>query len=117
MRLLEHEAKALLEAGEDLSIPLEGQIIYYVGPAPARPGEVIGPAGRTTAGQVDPYTPPLLARGLIRDDREGKPERRSATGLGGAPRRLLRHRATHIAAIPLAVNLDCHLHRHVEVVM
>jgi fumarate hydratase subunit beta len=53
-----------LEAGEALPIPLEGQVIYYVGPAPARPGDVIGPAGPTTAGRVDPYTPPLLARGL-----------------------------------------------------
>jgi fumarate hydratase subunit beta len=55
---------AALEAGVELPIPLEGQIIYYVGPAPARPGELIGPAGPTTAGRVDPYTPPLLSRGL-----------------------------------------------------
>jgi fumarate hydratase subunit beta len=53
-----------LEAKEELPIPLKGQIIYYVGPAPARPGAVIGPAGPTTAGRMDPYTPPLLARGL-----------------------------------------------------
>ena len=53
-----------LDANEDLPIPLEGQIIYYVGPAPTRPGAVIGPAGPTTAGRMDPYTPPLLARGL-----------------------------------------------------
>jgi fumarate hydratase subunit beta len=55
---------AALEAGVDLPLPLAGQIIYYVGPAPARPGEVIGPAGPTTAGRVDPYTPPLLSQGL-----------------------------------------------------
>lgn len=55
---------AALAAGEALPIPLAGQIIYYVGPAPARPGEVIGPAGPTTAGRVDAYTPPLLSRGL-----------------------------------------------------
>lgn len=53
-----------LQAGEALPIPLEGQVIYYVGPAPTRPGEVIGPAGPTTAGRVDTYTPVLLARGL-----------------------------------------------------
>lgn len=53
-----------LAAGGVLPIPLEGQIIYYVGPAPARPGEVIGPAGPTTSKRVDPYTPALLARGL-----------------------------------------------------
>ncbi len=55
---------AALAAGEPLPIPLEGQVIYYVGPAPARPGEVIGSAGPTTASRVDPYTPALLARGL-----------------------------------------------------
>jgi fumarate hydratase subunit beta len=53
-----------LQAGHELPIPLAGQIIYYVGPAPARPGAVIGPAGPTTAGRVDFYTPQLLARGL-----------------------------------------------------
>jgi fumarate hydratase subunit beta len=56
-------AQALAE-GEALPIPLEGQVIYYVGPAPARPGEVIGPAGPTTAGRVDVFTPALLANGL-----------------------------------------------------
>lgn len=55
---------AALEAGETLPIPLAGQIIYYVGPAPARPGEIIGPAGPTTAGRVDAYTPALLSQGL-----------------------------------------------------
>lgn len=55
---------AALQTGEPLPIPLDGQIIYYVGPAPARPGKAIGPAGPTTASRVDPYTPPLLARGL-----------------------------------------------------
>jgi fumarate hydratase subunit beta len=53
-----------LQAGHELPIPLEGQVIYYVGPAPTRPGDIIGPAGPTTAGRVDLYTPQLLARGL-----------------------------------------------------
>lgn len=53
-----------LQAGQELPIPLAGQVIYYVGPAPARPGDVIGPAGPTTAGRVDLYTPALLAHGL-----------------------------------------------------
>lgn len=60
-----HERLAnALAAGQPLPIPLDGQIIYYVGPAPARPGEVIGPAGPTTAGRVDFFTPALLAQGL-----------------------------------------------------
>jgi fumarate hydratase subunit beta len=53
-----------LAAGQALPLALEGQVIYYVGPAHARPGDVIGPAGPTTAGRVDFYTPQLLALGL-----------------------------------------------------
>ncbi len=49
---------------EPLPIPLKGQIIYYVGPSPVKPGQVIGSAGPTTAGRVDPYTPMLLGQGL-----------------------------------------------------
>jgi len=43
---------------------IRDQIIYYVGPAPARPGYVCGPAGPTTSYRMDPYTPELLERGL-----------------------------------------------------
>lgn len=58
-RLLE-----LLEAGQELPLDIKGKVIYYVGPAPARPGQVIGPAGPTTSYRMDPYTLPLLERGL-----------------------------------------------------
>lgn len=54
----------LIEKGESLPLDLKGQIIYYVGPAPAKHGYVIGPAGPTTSGRCDPYTPALLALGL-----------------------------------------------------
>ncbi len=53
-----------LATGKTLPIPLAGQVIYYVGPAPARPGSIIGPAGPTTASRVDSYTLPLLTYGL-----------------------------------------------------
>lgn len=53
-----------LERGEELPFVVEGAVIYYVGPAPARPGKVIGSAGPTTSGRMDIYTPDLLARGL-----------------------------------------------------
>jgi fumarate hydratase subunit beta len=54
----------LLEAGKELPIPLEGQVIYYVGPAPAPPGRPIGSAGPTTSYRMDPYSPILIENGL-----------------------------------------------------
>ena len=54
----------LLRRGKPLPIDLTGQVIYYVGPTPAKPGRVIGSAGPTTAGRMDSYTPELLAAGL-----------------------------------------------------
>lgn len=53
-----------LRRGEDPPFPLEGAVIYYVGPAPAKPGMPIGPAGPTTSYRMDSYTPALLERGL-----------------------------------------------------
>ena len=54
----------LLERGEKLPVDLKGQVIYYVGPAPAKPGQVIGSAGPTTSGRMDIYAPALMAYGL-----------------------------------------------------
>jgi fumarate hydratase subunit beta len=54
----------LIDRGEPLPIELKGQIIYFVGPTPARPGEVIGSAGPTTSGRIDAYSPKLLDLGL-----------------------------------------------------
>ena len=53
-----------LESGEKLPFELKGQVIYYMGPAPARPGHVIGSAGPTTSGRMDSYAPRLMAAGL-----------------------------------------------------
>jgi len=55
---------ALLEKGKELPFDPRGQIIYYMGPSPARPGRVVGAAGPTTSGRIDPYTPALLRAGL-----------------------------------------------------
>jgi fumarate hydratase subunit beta len=54
----------LLEAGKPLPFEIQGQVIYYVGPSPARPGRVIGAAGPTTSYRMDPYAPRLLELGL-----------------------------------------------------
>ena len=53
-----------LDAGEPLPADLTGQLIYYVGPSPAKPGQAIGSAGPTTAGRMDAYAPRLLELGL-----------------------------------------------------
>ncbi|NLG19456.1 MAG: Fe-S-containing hydro-lyase [Fibrobacter sp.] len=58
---------SLLESGEKLPVDLSGQVLYYTGPTPPRPGMAIGSAGPTTSSRMDKYTPSLVA----------------ATGLGG----------------------------------
>ena len=53
-----------LAKGEPLPVDLKGAVVYYLGPSPARPGQVIGAAGPTTSGRMDAYTPQLLGLGL-----------------------------------------------------
>ena len=55
---------SLIEENQTLPMPLEGEVIYYVGPSPARPGEVIGACGPTTSYRMDSLTVPLLELGL-----------------------------------------------------
>lgn len=52
----------MLERGEELPVDLTGQTIYYVGPCPAKPGQVIGSCGPTTSGRMDAYAPTLMDR-------------------------------------------------------
>lgn len=53
-----------LDAGGDLPIEIKGNVIYYMGPSPAREGRPIGSAGPTTASRMDKYTPRLLDLGM-----------------------------------------------------
>ena len=53
-----------LDRGEKLPADLAGQIIYYMGPSPTKPGQVIGSAGPTTSGRMDAYAPRLMEIGL-----------------------------------------------------
>lgn len=55
---------AALDRGEALPFDPRGQVIYYMGPSPARPGRPIGSAGPTTAGRMDSYAPRLLDAGI-----------------------------------------------------
>jgi fumarate hydratase subunit beta len=53
-----------IDAGENLPFELEGAVIYFVGPTPARPGRVIGAAGPTTSSRMDAFSPKLIAGGV-----------------------------------------------------
>jgi fumarate hydratase subunit beta len=87
--------KRLIEAldkGEALPVDIRGQVVYYVGPTPARPGRVIGAAGPTTSMRLNPYTPRLLEHGL-----------KGAIGKGGRDRTvreaIKKHKAVYFLAI------------------
>ncbi len=80
-----------LAKGEALPVDLRGQVIYFVGPSPARPGSVIGAAGPTTSSRMDAFSPALIAAGL--KGMIGKGYR------GDAVRKALaEHKAVHFAA-------------------
>jgi fumarate hydratase subunit beta len=54
----------LIKEGKALPFDMKGQIIYFVGPTPAKPGQVLGSAGPTTSYRMDAYSPALLEKGL-----------------------------------------------------
>ena len=98
-----------LAKGQPLPIDVRGEVIYYVGPTPAKPGEVIGSAGPTTSMRMDPYTVPLLEAGL-----------KGAIGKGGrgpeVRQALVKHRAVYLLAVGGAGALLSKRIRSVEVV-
>ena len=81
-----------LDKGEGLPFELTGQTLYYMGPSPAKPGQVIGSAGPTTSGRMDIFTPHLLAAGL-----------RAMVGKGSrspqVKEAIKKHKAIYLAAI------------------
>ncbi|MBU3912328.1 MAG: FumA C-terminus/TtdB family hydratase beta subunit [Candidatus Omnitrophica bacterium] len=54
-----------LKSGKELPVSIKGETIYYTGPTPTRPGEVIGSCGPTTSSRMDGFTPILLKHGLL----------------------------------------------------
>lgn len=99
----------LIEKGEKLPIELKGQIIYYVGPTPAKPGQAIGSAGPTTSGRMDAYTPKLLELGL-----------KGMVGKGGRGKEVIeaikKHRCVYMAAVGGAAALIARSIRKAEIV-
>ncbi len=83
---------SLLEEGKALPFNVQNQFIYYVGPAPAKPGYACGPAGPTTSYRMDPYTVPLLEKGLKGMIGKGT---RSQEVIDG----IKKHKAVYLAAV------------------
>ena len=81
-----------LSRGEELPFDIKDQVVYYMGPAPARKGQVIGSAGPTTASRMDKYAPELLDLGLKGMIGKGK---RSKAVLDG----VVRNKAVYLAAV------------------
>ncbi len=81
----------LIREGKSLPLPVKGQVIYYVGPTPEKPGMVIGSAGPTTSGRMDSYTPTLLDAGI--KGMIGKGQRSKAVVDG-----IVRNKAVYFAA-------------------
>ncbi len=81
-----------LNAGQDLPIQIEDQVIYYMGPSPAREGRPIGSAGPTTASRMDKYTPKLLDLGLSAMIGKGKRSQEVSDAI-------VRNRAVYFAAV------------------
>ncbi len=100
---------AALDAGEELPFDPRGQIIYYMGPSPARPGRPIGSAGPTTSYRMDPYAPRMLEQGLKGMIGKGNrgPEVREA---------LKKHKAVYFAAIGGAAALIADSIKEAEVI-
>ena len=56
---------AALEAGEEVPFDIQDSVVYYAGPTPAKPGQVIGACGPTTSGRMDPFSPTLIEKGQV----------------------------------------------------
>ncbi len=99
----------LLDRGEKLPFDIKGQIIYYVGPTPPKPGQVIGSAGPTTSGRMDAYTARLLDLGL-----------KGMVGKGARNKEVLesikKNRAVYMAAVGGAAALIARSIKKAEVI-
>ena len=98
-----------LDAGETLPFPLEGSAIYYVGPTPEKPGQVIGSAGPTTSGRMDAYSPRLLDLGNKIMIGKGKRD-------ASVKEAVVRNGAVYVAALGGAGALMCQCVKSLEII-
>ena len=98
-----------LEAGKPLPVDLKGQVIYFMGPTPARPGKVIGSAGPTSSYRMDAYSPRLMAEGLKGMIGKGMRSKEVKEAMK-------KHKAVYLGAIGGAGALFARCIRKVEVV-
>ncbi|MBN2199311.1 MAG: Fe-S-containing hydro-lyase [Candidatus Aminicenantes bacterium] len=82
----------LVKEGKELPVDIKGQLIYYVGPTPARPGKPIGSAGPTTSYRMDSYAPTLHALGLKGSIGKGERSREVKEALK-------KHKAVYLASV------------------
>ena len=99
----------MIESGKDLPFDVKGQLLYYVGPTPAKPGQVIGSAGPTTSYRMDTYAPTLIKMGL-----------KGTIGKGGRSKEVLeamkRYKAVYFAAVGGAAALIAKTIKKVEII-
>ncbi len=99
----------MVEAGIDLPFDLKEQLLYYVGPTPAKPGQVIGSAGPTTSYRMDTYAPTLIKMGL-----------KGTIGKGGRSKEVIEamktYKAVYFAAVGGAAALIAKTIKKVEII-
>ena len=99
----------MIESGKDLPFDLKGQLLYYVGPTPARPGQAIGSAGPTTSYRMDTYAPTLIKMGL-----------KGTIGKGSRSKEVIeamkRYKAVYFAAVGGAAALIAKTIKKVEII-
>ena len=99
----------MVESGKDLPFDVKGQLLYYVGPTPAKPGQVIGSAGPTTSYRMDTYAPTLIKMGL-----------KGTIGKGSRSKEVIeamkKHKAVYFAAVGGAAALIAKAIKRVEII-
>ena len=99
----------MVEAGNNLPFDVKGQLLYYVGPTPAKPGQVIGSAGPTTSYRMDTYAPTLIKMGL-----------KGTIGKGSRSKEVIeamkKYKAVYFAAVGGAAALIAKTVKNVEII-